>query len=114
MKDIDLRFVKPYIDDSVYLFPSTKASFLGFRVIDEIIALHQLGHNKISGKQLGDYHPKLRYVRNREEMLEEMCGDELILPKENNKHIPVFKRVEFANRHVVFELTDEALPYLNL
>ena len=28
LEEIDLRFVKSYIDESTYLFPSTKASFL--------------------------------------------------------------------------------------
>jgi len=47
IEEIDLRFVKPCIDESVYLFPSTKASLLGFRVIYELIALHQLGHDTL-------------------------------------------------------------------
>lgn len=114
VEELDLNTIPCYMPESVYSWPTKNFSFVGFHVSDKLIALCQLGRSSIRGSELAKYHPSLRYVQRRDEILDEMRGYELIVRSENDRHVQVFEYVEYIKHHYVFKLTKEAAHYLGL
>ena len=113
-EELDLSALPCYMAESVTAWPAKGFSLIGFHVFHMLIALRQFGRSSVRGSELAKYHPSLRYVQRREEILEEMRYFELIVRNEKNKHVRVFESVEYVKHYYVFEITKEAAQYLGL